>query len=725
VTDVSQSMHKLKELLLDDADERLEQVSDGVVRLGARLDRIESVTGARLEALFERAGTRDRFRASVAEVIDKALADAEIDRHAELSRAVSPLVIKTIKTELRNSQDEMVEALYPITGRLVQAYVANAMKELTERINRQLSQNAVSLRLKSWATGRPVSELAMAGTQRFELEEIYLIRRGSGVLVARWPERRDGRDSNTDHHISGVLTAITNFAEATFPDDGGDIQGFKADGFHFLMRASPSHLLAAKCRGVAPPGTERIFDEAFLETLSMPEFSGRARAIETEPDTANISLAPLADRASERIEERYDELDQSSGFGLLKALLFMIAVPILAWLVWIGWGRLETARVENLAKSVISATPAVSGYPLVLSVDDRGRRVFIEGLVPDGSTRNDLLRRLDAALPDKAKLTTNVSAIPEADAPPSVEPQIVALSRQLASLRSDLAQQSLARVLERARARLAQVGDDITAIAAATTRSGDNSDRLDTARQSLTEVRAEIARLASQLTDGDADRGNVNRITAALNALSADVADLARQLPALVPGLQSPPQGASSGHSRTPSRDPLVAAEDFSATIERLATTSSSLVSVARLERPRPVVRTQQPTVSADDRLERFVRRNAIFFANGTVFRRPETAEAKLDRLAALVQASNLVVRIVGYTDERGGLPRNNTLAEERARAVREALVDRGVPARQLAFVGRAAARDLTPEVGPMSPNRRVEFEIAFEDERVGGPDGQ
>lgn len=721
MTDVSQSMHKLKELLLDDADERLEQVSDGVERLGARLDRIESVTGARLEALFERAGTRDRFRASVADVIDKALTDAEVDRHAELSRAVSPLVIKTIKTELRNSQDEMVEALYPITGRLVQAYVANAMKELTERINRQLTQNAVSLRLKSLATGRPVSELAMAGTQRFELEEIYLIRRGSGVLLARWPERRDGRDSNIDHHISGVLTAITDFADATFPDDGGDIQGFKADGFHFLMRASPSHLLAARCRGVAPPGTERIFDEAFLETLSMPQFSGHARAIDTDHDTADISLAPLADRASERIEARYDELDQSSGFGLLKALLFIIAVPILAWLVWIGWGRLETARVENLAQSVISATPAVSGYPLALSVDDRGRRVFIEGLVPDRQTRDDLLRRLDAALPDKAKLTTNVTPIPEADAPPSVEPQIVALRRQLASLRSDLAQQSLARVIERARARLAQVGDDITAIGAATQPAG-NSDRLDTARQGLDEVQAEIARLSSQLTDGDAGPGDLTRITAALNALSADVADLTGLLPTLVPGLQAPPRVASSGHSRTPSRDPLVAAEDFSATIERLATTSSSLVSVARLERPQPVVRIQQPTESADDRLERFVRRNAIFFANGTVFRRPETAEAKLDRLAELVQASSLVVRIVGYTDERGGLPRNNTLAEERARAVREALVDRGVPARQLIFVGRAAARDLTPEVGPTSPNRRVEFEIAFKDERVGVP---
>ena len=31
-----------------------------------------------------------------------------------MPRAIAPLVVRTIKTELRNSQDEMVEALYPM-----------------------------------------------------------------------------------------------------------------------------------------------------------------------------------------------------------------------------------------------------------------------------------------------------------------------------------------------------------------------------------------------------------------------------------------------------------------------------------------------------------------------------------------------------------------------------------------------------------------------------------
>ena len=79
--------------------------------------------------------------------------------------------------------------------------------------------------------------------------------------------------------------------------------------------------------------------------------------------------------------------------------------------------------------------------------------------------------------------------------------------------------------------------------------------------------------------------------------------------------------------------------------------------------------------------------------------------------------ATPQLVRIVGYTDERGGSPRNVPLSQSRADKVALALVARGVPRERLTVVGRASGLERSTAIGPHSPNRRVEFEVGFDDE--------
>ncbi len=61
-------------------------------------------------------GSQERFTASVASVLDEALARAEVEKHTQVAGAIAPLVVSTIRTEIRNSQDELAEALYPGHG---------------------------------------------------------------------------------------------------------------------------------------------------------------------------------------------------------------------------------------------------------------------------------------------------------------------------------------------------------------------------------------------------------------------------------------------------------------------------------------------------------------------------------------------------------------------------------------------------------------------------------
>ena len=266
---VAQGMARLKELLFDSEVETLSELDKrlgSIEHVNQLQERQNLETLQRLEQLFKRAGTEERFRTSVAVVLDKALEEAEVRNHDQMSRAIAPLVVNTVRTELRNSQDELVDIMFPITGRMVKSYLAAEMKKLSNHVNRRIDNNPMMLRMRALASGKPVRDLAIAETQRLSVDEVFLIRRGSGELVGHWPESPTTM-SNADVHMSGVLTAINDFASSAFDHDGGHFESFRYDDVDVYMRASPVYLLAAKCSGIAPSGIESIFDEAFLETM--------------------------------------------------------------------------------------------------------------------------------------------------------------------------------------------------------------------------------------------------------------------------------------------------------------------------------------------------------------------------------------------------------------------------------------------------------------------------
>ena len=90
-----------------------------------------------------------------------------------------------------------------------------------------------------------------------------------------------------------------------------------------------------------------------------------------------------------------------------------------------------------------------------------------------------------------------------------------------------------------------------------------------------------------------------------------------------------------------------------------------------------------------------------------------------LKELIDLARRIGNPIRIVGYTDDLGNLRGNERIAINRAERVRADLVRLGLEAQRLYVVGRPSGPYLSNETGTNSPNRRVEFEIGFEGERV------
>ena len=603
---------------------------DSVIRLKELLFDKESreldALALRLREVAERAGSDASFRNSVAATLEGALRDAEAANHHQVSDALAPLVVRTVRTEVEASSDALPAKLYPHIGVMVRDYVRSAIRDLMEDINRRLedglTKNRFSLRLRSWTTGRPMAELALADTGRFEVEELHLIRRGSGELLAHWSRSApgDGTNDGPDGRqalFSGMLTAMTAFIEEVYEADKAGLRTIDFGGHTIYLRGSPLHLLAAKCRGEAGAGTQTLLDEAFLRTL--------------ETDGTAPNLAALAARLEAGISERQKNLRDAkrrSGMRPLRFLLWLLALALAAYLAWHSYVTYQTSSLQTAVDRAIDETPALKGYPTRATVERGGARIDVSGLAPSGDTRADILKRLREIAP-AAAIAETIGVVPGAE---SAE-----LADEAARLRD-----RLAGLEARIDGITAALGDVSKSLDGMNTSVGSMA-RSATVATELQDIRKEISGLSTSL-------GGMARAS----AIEAELQSLRKEIAALAP----------------------------------------------------------KPNPRAD--LERWMQTHAIFFSDGTTYQAQEETDASLDALAALMRRTDMTIRIVGYTDERGTTDRNLPLALARADRVAADLVRRGIDPARIRTVGRAAILDISQRSGTSSPNRRATFEPAF-----------
>lgn len=694
---MSQSVERLKELLFEDESQALARLERRLQGLADTNEKARGDLEAKLQEVFDRAGTNERLTVSVAEILDEALRRAEITQHADLSRTIAPLVVTTIKSELRNSQDEMVEALYPITGRLVKSYVASAIKDLNVQINRRLEQNPVMLRFQSLTTGKSVAELALAGSADFAIQDLFLIRRGSGDLIARWPEKSE---SGRDQSISAILAAINEFANEAFAASQSSLRKIDLGDASLYLRGSPLYLLAARCTGPVPPSFEQTIDDAFLAAISRQQHASHDASINGDADVIDHTvLAETGEALSTQIAEASSSgAARSGGMGALKRLAAVIAVPVAAWVAWSAYSNYAEGRVRTIAMDVLKSAGNLEGYPAEISVGPRGSTLAISGLAPDEDTKRFVLNRLSVQL-SKTEIRDGLKVIPGSRPPPDNSSALRDLRDTIADVQSSVANSSALAALDATLNRLRFAVADIG-------RAGTASRRPEQ-KKAFASASASVSDVIQKLEAGRINlaRGRDQAASDQLFLEASDVLDrVARSIPA---NIDAPPALRSTQ---------LDAAARLTYAAERAAYLSNAAAlqaSIPEVQAPAAV-----PIASPRDTLERFIKAKAIFFANDSDYLNPALAQATAADLAPLIKSAGLLVRVVGYGDEPSGLTQKTVIALQRAEKVRDELASHGVPANLLTAVSRADVFGLSTQHGSTSPNRRVEFEIGFDGEQ-------
>lgn len=392
--------------------------------LADELEQLSTVK-KRTDILWKRVGDDPALRESVRRQIVEVLREAGIRDYDRLSSVLAPLVMATLREEIRNSRDLMVDALYPITGRLVAAAVRNAMKNLMatieEKLDSTLSFDRWKIRVQARLTGRSETELLLSRYPPFKIEEIYLIHRPAGLVVAHSSAEAGGLPDLDSDLVGGMLSAIMTFAKDTFKDGkDSELRTLEFGDSELFLQSSPAFVLAVKTNGPAPSRFAQLVEETFwgfLETWgeTLAKFDGALA------DEDKLLLdSDLRHRFGKLIDADRKGYSKARSYkGLVVALILLLGLGYWAYDAWSD-GRRD-GRIRDAATAVIEDRKALDGYPIRVTYDGDSKELKVVGLLPNAAEQAYLKQALAKAAPG-ARLNLRFGVLPKIPPPQKLPP---------------------------------------------------------------------------------------------------------------------------------------------------------------------------------------------------------------------------------------------------------------------------------------------------------------
>ena len=425
----AQTEQELKQLLFS---RELAQLSD----LQRRADQIDA-----------RVGDGPALTESVETVLVEVLRTAQARDHERVASALAPLIVSSMRAEIRNSRDMMVEALYPITGRLVSAAVKDAIKQAFEQVDQKLD-SALSFdrwraRIISRVTGRSQAEILLSYRPRFRVEAFLVADRATGSPIARHGGfgRTDGDGESDDELFAGMLSATLTFARNALREtEGGDLRRLDFGGAELFLRTSPTLLLAVRTAGPPPADIDQQLERLFVDFLS-----ANRQTINAGGPVDPESGVELSDDLLRRLNAVSASSAKQAKGPPWKGLIAAAVVAAIG--LWFGGNmwleRSARADLKAEAETIIASIPELTGYRVEASVDDKG--LHITGLAPTQAILDRLRTSLTTtAAAAETPLTIAVSALPAPAAQnasavanallPEVERRLEPLSRTVADV---------------------------------------------------------------------------------------------------------------------------------------------------------------------------------------------------------------------------------------------------------------------------------------------------
>ena len=243
---------------------------------------------------------------------------------------IAPVMGQAIRRQIDEDPDVVIEALSPVIGHAVARSIGSSMRELRRNIEVRLQQSfnlrGQIRRLQGRLRGMSDADILLNDALPYEIQRVFLIQRDTGLLLAQ--VSNSSTQLEDADLMSGMLTAIRDFARDAFGEARGELQEIQQGDLRILLEPGTRTYLAVVLSGIEPNGYNALLSQTLLDLekehrIALRNFSGDM----SELPNFSPFLQPLLKPSGELLaaQQKPQEMSKSQrrwlGIGLVLAIV--------------------------------------------------------------------------------------------------------------------------------------------------------------------------------------------------------------------------------------------------------------------------------------------------------------------------------------------------------------------------------------------------------------------
>jgi len=285
-----------------------------------------------------------------------------------LAAALQPLAEKSIRDSIQRDRQVFVDVLFPIMGPALRKAIATSIQGLLQNFNQILehsfSVKGLRWRLEALHTRRPFAEVVLLHTLVYQVEQVFLIHRESGLLIEH--EVAGTAVAHNPDLVSGMLTAIKDFVQDSFGAAQEDtLNTFQVGDHQVWIEHGAYAMLALVISGNPSVHLQEMMRDALDEIHLNQSEALKSFAGDTEPfEVTRPTLSGL-------LQVQFKTNDHKKSY----ALWMVIGVVLLL----IGWGLFHWTAGPRQWSRFIDKLQSQPGI-VVTGINNQGGKRHVYGL---------------------------------------------------------------------------------------------------------------------------------------------------------------------------------------------------------------------------------------------------------------------------------------------------------------------------------------------------------
>lgn len=332
----------------------------------------------------------------------------------EIAVAIAPEMALAIKQQINLNREAMSDAMYPIIGSTILKYIAETMREINHKLEKSLSVEGITRKIKAKFQGISEAELLMKETTPLTVKAVYLIQKRSGLVIAA-VQQSEGEQLESDM-VAGMLTAIRAFVNDCIARSGNiaEIDAIEYGTSTIVLEVAGYCYLALVIQGE----TRQWFKykmRAILKQI-IQEYGQRIQSFDGDPRTVPVEINSYLQKLIDT------DVPVKSTKPPVSLLIGVTALGLIA----VPWGIHQyrsgvERKLEADTNLALQSAPELSVYRLMADVRDKV--VQLSGRVPNQKLRSKAGQIAQQAVP-KLRVDNKIIAVEVPPDPVLVEADV-------------------------------------------------------------------------------------------------------------------------------------------------------------------------------------------------------------------------------------------------------------------------------------------------------------